>query len=110
MSDSDSVGQSLWPLLEGEAVNWRDAQFGEYGTARMIRTATHKLIARFDNGRDTLFDLSEGEERNLIEQEPQIAAALRARLSAHFAQFETNPPRAEEFFGDPRFNPAEAWR
>ncbi|MEL6125179.1 MAG: sulfatase-like hydrolase/transferase [Pseudomonadota bacterium] len=104
------AGRALWPVLHGTADHWRDAQFGEYGTARMIRTATHKLVARFDNRRDTLFDLRAGEEHNLIDAAPDIAARLRARLSAHFDQFEDQPPQAEDFFGDPRFNPSEAWR
>jgi len=104
------AGQSLWPVLSGDGACWRDAQFGEYGTARMIRTATHKLIARFDNRRDALFDLRRGEECNLIDEAPEIAANLRARLSAHFAKFEDHPPKAEDSFGDPKFNPFEAWR
>lgn len=104
------AGQSLWPVLADQATGWRDAQYGEYGTARMIRTSTHKLIARFDNRRDTLFDLEDGETRNIIDDAPDIATELRSRLSAHFAQFEDQPPQAEDFFGEPRFNPVEAWR
>lgn len=108
--DGRYAGSSLWPVLNGSALDWRDAQFGEYGTARMIRTETHKLIARFDNRRDTLFDLRHGEGRNLIDDEPGIASGLRARLIAHFDQFEDQPPKADDFFGEPRFNPFEAWR
>ena len=39
-------GASFLPLLRGDAAAWRDAQFCEYGNARMIRTADHKLIRR----------------------------------------------------------------
>ncbi len=104
------AGQSLWPVLNGDVSRWRDVQFGEYGTARMIRTNTYKLVARFDNRHDALFDLRDGEGPNIIDQMPEIAADLRAQLSAHFARFEDHPPKAEDFFGDPTFNPSEAWR
>lgn len=103
-------GKSLRPVLAGDDSGWRDAQFGEYGTARMIRTATHKLIARFDNRPDALFDLRDGEGRDIIDDAPQVAAELKARLIRHFARFEAAPPNADAFFGAPRFNPQEAWR
>ncbi len=103
-------GRALWPVLQGPTADWRDAQYGEYGTARMIRTKTHKLIARFENRRDTLFDLREGEARNLIDEEPAIAWGLRSQLAAHFAQFEKRSPNVDEFFGEPMFNQFEAWR
>ncbi|HWL51949.1 MAG TPA: sulfatase-like hydrolase/transferase [Chthoniobacteraceae bacterium] len=41
-------GRSYLPLLRGEnKLPWRDAQFCEYGNARMIRTARYKLVLRY---------------------------------------------------------------
>ncbi|MEJ6395962.1 sulfatase-like hydrolase/transferase [Gymnodinialimonas sp. 2305UL16-5] len=104
------AGRALWSVMHDPGTTWRECQFGEYGTARMIRTETHKLITRLDHRRETLFDLRDGEGQNLIDSEHAIASELRARLRAHFSQFEDHPPDPEEFFGPPRFNPVEAWR
>jgi len=112
--DCNFAGVSLRPLLAGQDAPWRDAQFGEYGTARMIRTATHKYIARFDNRPDALFDLTspEGEGRDLIDvpAAASVKAELYNRLQSHFTNYQSAPPDPAEFFGQPRFNPAEAWR
>ncbi len=112
-----SPGRSFLPLLRGEAPAWRDAQFCEYGNARMIRTAELKLIRRYPgpNGHfgDELYDLRADprETANRID-EPAFAAAvaaLGARLDAHFAEYELPGRGGSEIARRPRCNPHEPW-
>ncbi|MFA3919427.1 sulfatase family protein [Ruegeria hyattellae] len=107
-------GGDLSALLQGQNDVWRDFQVAEYGTARMIRTKQHKLIRRYDNRPDELFDLSvgDGEGNNLI-ADPSYSGVSRDlgdRLEAYFEQHGVPPKDADWFFGDPQFNRAEAWR
>lgn len=108
------AGRSLLGLLSGEAADWREAQYGEYGTARMMRTATHKLIKRYDNRPDELFDLCsvDGEGRNLLRNgaAANLAADMSASLETHFDRLGCALPDVDEFNGETRFNAAEAWR
>ena len=108
------AGASLMNLGATHSTNWRGEQFGEYGTARMIRTTTHKFIRRYDNRPDELFDLTQpaGEGRNILLDgaSNEIALNLSRRLEAHFDQLGCPPPEPAEFTGKNRFNVAEAWR
>lgn len=107
------AGRSLLKLFT-ERADWRAVQFGEYGTARMIRTHSHKLIRRYNNQTSELFDLNSiaGEEKNIIamEESKTIAAELGEMLAAHFNQLGCAPPDYASFSGENRFNTAEAWR
>jgi hypothetical protein len=80
----------------------------------MVRTRTHKLIKRYDNRPDELFDLttSENEGRNILldGEGADIAADLSEILERHFAGLGCAPPDAAEFNQETRFNAAEAWR
>ncbi|WP_299989551.1 sulfatase [uncultured Ruegeria sp.] len=113
-SGTQYAGKSLFGLFDNRAVEWRHTQFGEYGTARMIRTEAHKLIKRYDNQPDELFDLmsDDGECRNILTDQSsnKITADLTARLEAHFTALGCAPPDVEAFNGENRFNTAEAWR
>lgn len=96
-------GRSFWPLLTNRALTepWRDAQFGEYGTMRMIRTNRHKLIKRYPDGPCELFDLKNdpGETANLHGDPDQrvLLVRLTERLEDHFGRFEdpTDPTIGE---------------
>ena len=119
------TGRSCLPLLSespGAAAaavrEWRDAQVCEYGNARMIRTARHKLIKRYPgpNGhfRDELYDLAEDpDEEHNCHGDPAcagIVAEFAARLEVHFARHE-DPARSGLRVADlPIHNNQEPWR
>jgi choline-sulfatase len=112
-----SPGRSFLPLLRGEAMPWRDAQFCEYGNARMIRTDRLKLIRRYPgpNGHfgDELYDLAADprETENRI-GDPAHAAALAelgARLDAHFREYEIPERAGWDIAARLRCNPNEPW-
>jgi len=103
--------------LRQDRVGWRDAQFCEYGNARMIRTERWKLIRRFDgpNGRfpDEFYDLHTDprEEMNRID-DPSLAgvvADLSARLEAHYAALERPDRHGRDIAARPLCNPAQPW-
>ncbi len=108
------AGQYAGRSLLAETDHAASVQFGEYGTARMIRTETHKFIRRYDNRPDELFDLTgrDGEGRNILRDQPDnpIAAELATQLDAHFAGLGCSQPDITDFNQETRFNVAEAWR
>ncbi len=86
-------GESLLPVLTGSGDLHRDALFFHYpnyafhranrlGSA--VRVGDHKLIEYFDDGSVELYDLAHdlGEQRDLAGEQPERAAAMRARLAA----------------------------
>ncbi len=112
-----SPGHTYLPLLTGEPTAWRDAQFCEYGNARMIRTAAAKLILRYPgpNGYfpDEFYDLAldPRESVNRI-ADPACAAqiaALTSRLNAYFVRYES-PARSGRHIADqPTCNDWQPW-
>ncbi len=117
-TEINAPGRSYLPMLRGESMEWRDAQFGEYGNARMARTARWKLIRRFDgpNGRfpDELYDLqSDPRERVNVFEEPGSAAVvdeLSRRMDAFFDQYESPDVTGREIGRQPKCNNHEPWR
>lgn len=86
-------GVSLVPLWTEGAEPERDAlyfHFPHYAWHRSnrlggaIRVGSYKLIERYDDGSAELYDLDTdlGESRDLAADEPEVAAALLARLQA----------------------------
>ncbi len=83
-------GASLLPLLKGKNIIDRDAIFWHYphygnqgGTpGSSVRAGDYKLIEFFENGNIELYDLRNdiGEEHDLSEEEPEIAARLKNLL------------------------------
>lgn len=94
MAELNSPGKSYLPQLRGKAAEkWSDAQFSEYGNARMVRTAEHKLILRYayaDKLYPSEFYDLESDPRETINgyADPKNAAIVQ-RLTA----------RIDEFFG-----------
>ena len=84
-------GQSFVPALRDGTWQGPDAVFAEYGRARMIRTATHKLVHRADGGPDELYDLQKdpGEAANLAgkPEHRKLLVALRTRLFKWFDKY-----------------------
>lgn len=114
-----SPGRSYLPLLCGHAMDdWRDAQFGDYGNARMIRTSRHKLIRRYPgpNGHhpDELYDLLDDprEMRNVLGERryADVSMDLARRVDEFFSRYE-HPRRAGRRIAQiPTHNEVEPWR
>jgi arylsulfatase A-like enzyme len=117
-SGINSPGRSILDLLlRGQGNDWRDAQFCEYGNARMIRSRDAKLICRYPgpNGHfgDEFYDLvTDPRERKNVIDDPKYAdrlALLREQLEAFFARFE-NPARSgKNIASQPRCNNSHPW-
>lgn len=107
-------GTDFAALLSNPNAAWDEVHFGEYGDLRMIRTPHYKLVRRYSNGPDDLFDLMADpmETRNLAELPAyhETRLALLQRLEEWYADYE-NPSksglRVKEL---PCHNDWEAWR
>jgi arylsulfatase A-like enzyme len=83
-------GVSLKPLLSGKGTLTREALFWHYPhysnqggrPGGAVRAGNYKLIEFYEQGRRELFDLKtdRGETLNLIEQKPEVARQLAAKL------------------------------
>ncbi|MBZ0293000.1 MAG: sulfatase-like hydrolase/transferase [Anaerolineae bacterium] len=109
-------GRSFKSILEkGQTpTEWKDAQFGEYGDVRMIRTRRYKLITRNNRGANQLFDLErDPRETTDVYHDPayrEIVAQLITQLDQFFTTYqdsEKNGLRVQEL---PQHNFNEAWR
>ena len=111
----DYPGQSYRALLQGERPDWDETIYGEYGDLRMIRTPQWKLVLRYPEGPNELFDLvtDPAEVRNLIgepDMEPVIAE-LTTRLDAFYAKHEVPEKSGLRVKEQHRHSAgAEAWR
>ena len=115
-ANSDYAGTSMLPLLLEPEVdcNWRQVQFGEYGTVRMARSGRYKLIRRHPNGPHELFDLEADprETRNLIDSSSHLAviSELSGLMETHFRRY-SKPDKSGILGADlPQHNMTEAWR
>ncbi len=109
-------GRSWRPLAEGaSAVEWSDTRFGEYGDLRMVRTPRYKLVKRYPNGPDDLFDLQAdpGETSNLAGQPAYagVEQALTVELEQFYARHD-DPAKSGLRVKELRQHnlEAEAWR
>lgn len=117
-AEIQSPGESYLPLLAGESNEWRDAFFGEYGNARCIRTAKHKLVVRYPgpNGHfaDELYDLQKDprETTDLIDDPAyaDVQAELRKRLDEHFTKYEKPELAGSDIASQHICNAGEPWR
>ena len=115
LADRAYPGRSYRQLLGGEALpDWREARFGEYGDLRMIRTPDYKLIQRYPNGPDDLFDLRADPAETISHTGAPayatIEATLRAELAAFYQHHEEARHSGLRVKGLPHHNAAEAWR
>ena len=115
-ANSDYAGTSMLPLLLEPEVdcNWRQVQFGEYGTVRMARSERYKLIRRHQSGPHELFDLEADprETRNLIDSSSHLAviSELSGLMETHFRRY-SRPDKSGTLGADlPQHNMTEAWR
>ena len=113
---TDYAGKSILPILcgrEGDG-KWRDVQFGEYGTVRMVRAGQYKLVLRFPDGPDEFFDLESDprENANVIGSPThrKLISELSAVLDAYFRRY--SRPERSGLLGPrlPRHNLTEPWR
>ncbi len=115
-ADCDYAGRDMLPLLCGRAgeVKWRDVQYGEYGTARMVRAGRYKLVARYPDGPNEFFDLENDprESRNLTgcAAHETLISELSAMLESYFLRY--SRPGKSGLLGPklPQHNMTEAWR
>ena len=108
-----NTGQSYAPLLRGESIDWDYTRFGEYGDLRMIRDERWKLVYRYPNGPQDLFDLQSDalEQDNLYAARPDVAAELKQRLDAFYAEREVAELSGLRVKQQPAHNGrSEAWR
>ncbi|MFV0254790.1 MAG: sulfatase, partial [Erysipelotrichaceae bacterium] len=90
--DKSYPGQSFSSILNGGSIVERPLViFEEYGPNRMIRTNDYKLITRYMDGNDELYDLQNdpNEEKDLLlnENNNDVANELKKELEAWFNQF-----------------------
>ena len=119
-AEINSPGESYLRLLTGGSDQpWRDAFFGEYGNARVIRTDNRKLILRYPgpNGRhpDEFYDLETDprERENRFENEAYQSEIeeLTSRLDEHFARYEIADRSGKNIDSQPKCNDgAQPWR
>ncbi len=117
-------GRSCLPLASGDRIeDWNDTRFGEYGDLRMVRTPQYKLVRRYPDGPDDLFDLEADPEEtvNVIDWTDlaDVRAGLEGDLDAFYAQYEDPEKSGLKVKELPRHNctqrpgqkaSAEAWR
>lgn len=101
-------GFSLKPILEGgnlaqRELIWHYPHYGNQGgePTSIIRKGNWKLIRYLEDGREELYNLSKdiGEQNNVMEQNPQIAAALSNNLTAYLKETGAANP-----ISDPNYN------
>lgn len=115
--DRNYPGRSFLPMLDNSEglSNWRQAQFGEYGNLRMIRTQDYKLVRRYDeNALCELFDLwSDPSETHNRCDDPDyqpVVKQLTAEIDAYFEHFQDPVKSGLRVKHLPRHNLSEAWR
>ena len=118
-TEINSPGESYLPMLRGTSEKpWRDAVFGEYGNARMIRTKEHKLILRYPGSTgqfpNELYDLVNDprETKNVFDDadSSEVVEQLTARLNEHFGRYEIPERSGLRLDEQPVHNSDEPWR
>ncbi|MFZ2640391.1 MAG: sulfatase-like hydrolase/transferase [Verrucomicrobiia bacterium] len=84
-------GRNYARTLTGEKLTWENVIFHDFENLRMVRTEDRKLIVRYPNGPDELYDMKKdpGERENLIHW-PEHAAMkkqLQKQLDGFFARY-----------------------
>lgn len=115
----NSPGRSFLTLLDGSTPSdsWRDAQFCEYGNARMIRTANAKLIRRYpapfhtDSAEYYDLTLDPCETHNRIHEpgSQESLAMLGKQIDEYFARYAIAEHDGRNAPREMRCNPDEPW-
>jgi hypothetical protein len=96
--------------LEPAAAPFTDLQFCEYGTLRMVRSATHKLLHWTTTGERHLFRVGDNADETVeITDQPAIAAELDARLTAFFAAHSDPARSGPAALAPETYNFNQAW-
>lgn len=81
-------GRSFRALCRGDARGtWPEAVFGELGLVRMVRTRDHKLVRRYPDGPNELFDLQRDPRETRSFYDNSAYTAVRDELTARMEQF-----------------------
>ena len=112
----NSPGESYLPMLKGENQAWRDAYFGEYGNARVVRTDNRKFIKRYPGPNsqyhhefyDLEIDPRERENRIHDTSYEDEIKTLSQRLDTHFAKYELAGCSGKEISLVPKCNPGHS--
>jgi arylsulfatase A-like enzyme len=86
-------GRSFRALCRGDArEQWPEQVFAELGLVRMVRTRDHKLVRRYPDGPNELFDLGrDPREARSFFNDPAYAEVqddLNSRIEGFFAEYE----------------------
>lgn len=108
-------GTSYAPLLKSvPQTPHSTAAIVEYGTLRAIHDGHLKLVRRYPDGPDQLFDLGTDprETHNFIDDNryQELRAALETKMNAYFEKYEEPGHRGIDAVQQPRHNNDEAWR
>ncbi|MGH8876640.1 MAG: sulfatase-like hydrolase/transferase [Stackebrandtia sp.] len=91
-----------------------DRVFGEYGNLRMVRTRSHKLVRRYPDGPDELFDLvADPRETTNLYPDPgygRLVESLTRSLTEYFDRHSDPVKSGLDVARLPRHNSDEAWR
>jgi arylsulfatase A-like enzyme len=102
-------GVSLVPLLKGESLTsrslfWHYPHYGNQGgePSSIIRKKNWKLIHYYEDGHDELYNLSKdpSEQKNVSEDNPELAKKLRSELDAFLAETNANIPEMNSAFDE----------
>ena len=107
---SFALGLTSSDPLEG----WKQVQIGEYGDVRMARDARYKLVRRYPDGPNELFDLhSDPRERINRFDAPEcqpVVEQLTRELDAFFEKYADPVKNGLNVKALPRHNGSESWR
>ena len=90
-AEPPSPGRSYAGVLRGKTIEWDNVTYFDFENVRSIRTERWKLITRFPDGPNELYDLAAdpGERVNLFDRAEHAATRkeLRKRLDAFFSRY-----------------------
>jgi len=110
---ADYAGESYRRLLEGKPQQWDNTCYGEYGDLRMMRDDRWKLVIRYPNGPNELFDLESDpdETTNIFADYPDHVETMIEQLDTYYEQYDVPEKSGLRVKDLPRHNTAhEAWR
>ena len=114
LADRNYPGRSYAPIVGGEASDWDDTRYGEYGDLRMIRTPEYKYVKRYPNGPLDLFSLAEDPDETLNragwDEYRSVQSALDEQLEGWHSRHEESASSGRTVKFQRVHNRNEAWR